>query len=338
MCQQEMQEMNRSQLSRSSMFLYFIKILDGKDPFSLVARYLKTLSTSSSVFTPGIRARMFLTGLLNESVEYNNLPEIDVAIVTSIQEIKLLDLSLNSLVASSENPIRNTYLVGPKSQQIEILSRITCPVTYIKDEDLLSSEMLQYIETSFPLARVGWIKQQVLKFKISLVSSTSGVLIVDADTVLLKKRAWFDGNRQILLPSIEFHLPYHVHLNTYLELGGLKPIQQKISFVTHHQFFQKKIVEEFFTLCAPSVDEGIMAWLKLISFLNSESPACEWHCYGSFLLTRNSKNVDLIQWKNAASSREEIEKLLGHNLNVQDVDQLRLMYPNHYSISMHHYL
>jgi hypothetical protein len=338
MWQQETQEMNRSQLSLSGMFLYFIKILDGKDPFGLVARYLKTFSTSSSVFTPGIRARMFLTGLLHERVEYNDLPEIDVAIVTSVQEIELLDLSLTSLVASSKNPIRNTYLVGPKSQQNQILSRITCPVTYINDEDLLSSEMLQYIETSFPSARLGWIKQQVLKFKISLVSNAPGVLIVDADTVLLKKRAWFDGNHQILLPSIEFHLPYHDHLNIYLESGGLEPIQQKISFVTHHQFFQKKIVEEFFTLFTPSIDEGIMAWLKLISFSISESPACEWHCYGSYLLSRNSKNVDLIQWKNVASSREEIEKELGHKLNVQDIDRLRLMYPNDYSISMHHYL
>lgn len=325
-------------ISPSIIFVNVIKHIEGKDFCNLAAKYLKRISNRPLRFVPGIRGRMILTTLLKDSITYRDLPIIDVAIITSIQEIDLLDLSIYALKESSLNPIENCYIVGPRSQQTMIMSRITSLVEYIADEDLLSEALIDFIENTFPVNRIGWIKQQALKFKIGMQTKNSGVLIVDADTILLKKRAWFDGTRQTIMPSLEFHMPYQKHLNTYLGLDSKEQLYQRISFVTHHQFFQRDIVRSFLTTNDANVEAGLLRWLRSINFADSDSPACEWHCYGSYLLLKNKNGADLIQWKNIAISREEVTSILGHFPGPRDLDQIKATFPQGYSISMHHYL
>ena len=59
----------------------------------------------------------------------------------------------------------------------------------------------------------GWVLAQYLKIWTVATSESEGVLVLDADTLLLSPRIFLDrSGKQILTPSVEFHRTYYAFL------------------------------------------------------------------------------------------------------------------------------
>src|SRR3989339_1475923 len=126
------------------------------------------------------------------------------------------------------------------------------------DESLLSfskksiSDEFSSLDPSFKTspekqARVGWYFKQILNFyaPFEIPNISSNVLILDADTVLLRTVTFVDEEGNMLhAPGAEYHIPYFEHMQKFLP--GLKRVFHKLSGISHHMLFQRAVLEDLF--------------------------------------------------------------------------------------------
>ena len=287
------------------------------------------------ILTP--RARKLVQYIFPERLEGEFGTKITAGIVTTFKDSQFLNLSITGIEKSLGENLYEIFIVCPKSDFIEMHKFTNPRVTILKDEDLINDNLLDVI-SRYPQSRRGWIKQQVLKMALVEYATTQTTLLVDADTILLRRQKWFDDDgNQALAISDEFHEPYQSHIERFQLRIGIKNLKQtRVSFVTHHQLMQKSLIKQLFeTILNADFDSRIATWLNAID-QNEPSSACEWHTYGNFLLNV-SRTINFYQWKNLAISPVKLKSLLTGNSNL-DFEKIRKNYPEFNSISAHHYL
>lgn len=287
--------------------------------------------------------REFLESCLSKEFNPQKIRKVSACIVSSIQEIDLLPLSTAAILDSQERSTAGYFLVAPRDEMKLIKKVIPSEFQLIADEELLAPKLQAYIDTTFPEWRRGWIKQQILKILAAQRLNPYGTLLVDADTILLKPQNWLSTDGiQNLQTSIEYHLPYQEHYERFMRTHNLeddlKIRRAQISFVTHHQLMQPDILNSLFGKNEESFQAGLESWLKCIDFSRSDSPACEWHTYGTFLATNFSKRIHLTQWINSGISRNSILKSVKKQIINASINELKSEYDQVNSVSLHHYI
>jgi len=94
-----------------------------------------------------------------------------------------------------------------------------------------------------PLERVSWYFQQFLKlyfFKAMGSKTLDNILILDSDTLFLRKTKFFDSGIPLYNIEIGYHKLYYDLIKKLFGFGK----QCTFSGVTHHMIFQKKYVNE----------------------------------------------------------------------------------------------
>lgn len=94
-----------------------------------------------------------------------------------------------------------------------------------------------------PPERVAWYFQQFLKlyfFKVMGRKTLDNILILDADTLFIRKTEFFDNGVPLYNAEIGYHQPYY---NLMKKLFGFER-QGSLSGVTHHMIFQRKYLGE----------------------------------------------------------------------------------------------
>jgi hypothetical protein len=301
-------------------------------------------STRLRNFTPfGYRQRELLESLLPVDFESNYELKFTTGIVSSVQEIDLLPLSTEALISTHDGMLKEKILVAPADQIRAISKVIPGEFQCLSDEDLLPAPLAKQIDSNTPPNRRGWIRQQLLKILLTNHLGGHGTLLVDADTILLRRQKWISADgKQNLQISSEYHLPYQLHLEKFmLDLGrGSNIPEQRIraSFVTHHQFMQPKVLESIFANDGLSLHDGLLRWVKAIDFEQSNSPACEWHTYGTYLAMQEPERIQLTQWKNIGVSRNSKSKYETKSIKELTVPEIIREFTGFNSVSLHHYI
>lgn len=229
------------------------------------------------------------------------LPPIEVMIPVGPSDIHKLPLTLAGIKKNVGNPISEVTLVTPNRLALmETLPSFDLPI--MEDSEVLGKETLNQVNkiSSRWSTRIprGWFIQQLVKLAFVRNSNSAGVLIVDSETVLLRKRNFLGSNgMQLLIPSYEFHKPYEAHYALFFKNMRKFPTRSRLSYVAHHQLFQPSIIREMF------VDkDSLTAWLRSGDTNSRSSPVSEYHCYGRYITENYPEKVALGSFRNIASS------------------------------------
>ena len=223
------------------------------------------------------------------------LREVVSAAINNLENFEIISVDLIVPKLSIKNPA----LLDLANSKVKI--------RLINEEDVLDTKTIENVfSTSFP-GREKWCLQQFLKLYSVLESETDFSLVIDADTILLRKISWTsrDG-RQILMPTLEYQYQYYEIL-LKLELIDSFP---KYSFVPHHMFYSKHYLHLMYKkLGKPSAIE----FAKIIESLSgkgSPSPFCiDYELYAQFMYKHYNNEIALTRWANLSISREKFIKI-----------------------------
>ncbi len=255
-----------------------------------------------------------------------NSPSIEVLFVCAAKDFELLQEALNfALLATRSHDLIKVSLIVPDSD-VERAKLIEVgpdrSIDVLPESKYLSTMQLGAIRDKFGV-RSGWVIQQLLKVLHVSKSDSPGVLVCDADTLLLRSRIWFDKNfNQILTPTWEITKSYYVFLSKY----GLVDLKPLYTFVSHHMLMQPHFMREA---------RDFMSWKNtdlmiddLIQFYDGSDPSpfsIDFELYAQYLMKRHPDKVVLAKWANKAFSRR-----LASPMNLISLDFA--------SISLHDYL
>ena len=266
------------------------------------------------------RSLRFLIGELQPSNPLFDveLEEIEILILYHPKDFSNLQRVIHNVLFSCENPIRRLRIIVP-DHYVNSLGEEFPKLNVESEETYLNSQLKQEIK-KWPKSRQGWITQQVVKIVATLQSESKGCLLIDADTILLQKRAWLTKNGiQILCISSDLWRPYVEHY----ERSFSQP-QIPLSFVTHHQLMQPSILKEMFG----ESGKGVLNWLSVGNHEHT-SAISEYFSYGQWLSYRKPDRVVYARLDNV-----HITKI------PRDIDSLlaKLKSGGRNSVSLHSYV
>ncbi len=275
-----------------------------------------------------VRANNISPAKIEHSTDFKS---VGIVIVSSSKDFELLKHTIPASIDSLGNFFNNNFKIVVPGREIDdclkIISKIdNSHIEVMAEEDCIDSKYRNKIGLKFE-TRYGWALQQFLKVSQVIQHKGSTQLVLDADTILLKKREWFDKEgRQVLFPSWEYNKPYYSLLNRF----GLGLVVPKFTFVTHHMIMQEKIMREaMFKIGASSLNELIGLVLENVS--EGKSSFCmEYELYAQYLLNFREESYFLDKWSNLNVPRNEVQNLTSN--------EIRHRYQRYYSISAHDYI
>lgn len=180
----------------------------------------------------------------------------------------------------------------------------------IPETSLINNQLIETLNSTFA-ERGTWVLQQLLKVQAVSSSKASAVLIVDADTIILRKRAWFDHDgRQLLTPSIEYHKPYYFFLN---KIFGT-PVNPRYTFISHHMVMQPNLLRTFLQKANFLDINNFVKYIIDNADRHEKSAVClEYELYGQNLIKDCPNFYWLGRWSNISLSRLHFARLRKHN-------------------------
>lgn len=290
---------NRTEPSRSALFL-----------LKLLSRFPNPEKS---------RLRFFLTRLLPFSPLKENPSTIEIFIFTSAKDLVILPLSIVGASQAHEGSISKITIVAPSSVSAEVNSVIArlkinrIEVSYLSDEKLLKDFNLSSTE----FVR-GNIKMEIVKVLAGLVAQESHALLIDGDTVLLRKRNWATKNRYLIMVAQEFstsHINYDksvLHKYEYLGLG----------FVTHHQLLRIETLRELVQSLGGvkgTADSFNSAATKYYSGADQVFPS-EWQLIGDFQSSVDYQKTVFANFSNLGLSRQKIGWLFDQVVELSEME------------------
>ena len=273
---------------------------------------------------------------LEEDLNLPNLcfPQIQLLIIVAGKDIEIMDQAISSALLYSKNKITKLTIVCPtidldacaiKVDKMEL----DISVDILDENQVISADIRKFIKEKFP-SRYGWILQQFLAFDQVLKSKEKGVLLLDADTVLVRPVHWLDcESNQILMVGTDFHQPYYELLSQLLNFSE----SPKYAFVTHHMLFQPIFYKSI--LSTRGYNSIPKFFMDVLKFANekSESPMCiEFEPYAQGMLADYPEKILLRKFSNLGMARNQQNlKTVAKALD----GEIRLSYN---SVSLHDYI
>lgn len=263
------------------------------------------------------------------------LPTIDLAIVFALKDVELVPAAVFGAINSSSNPIDVVRLVTPSLdfpevvKSIEVVRRASFLLNFslevYDDASLLGADRLKQLESHQVRDRsVAWVTQQLLKLSAVLKSAHRATLIVDADTILLRRRTWLarDGRQLIMCPEW-FRDLWTQDVEDFLRIRKTIPF----SFITHHQLMQRELVEQLFG----AEGEKLLEWA-----LNARRRLAEYETYGTYLAELYPHRAVFARFGNVEDSARPLVASVENEERLCDIAK---QYGLHcLSLSVHHYL
>lgn len=263
-------------------------------------------------------------------------PRIDALVPCAEKDLPTLPLVIASIHSASVNPVDRVVVVVRRDLLQRARAAMDAECDLVAEEDLLDEATRNLVDSIVPADRRGWVVQQLAKFEVVASSPREGVLVVDADTVMLRPRTWLTDSRQLLVPVHEFHSPYEQHFQRFF---GRTERAATVSWVAHHQLMRPPTVRAMFGLAKNERSRRLGEWVAAADF-SQPSALSEYHTYGRWLETRAPDGYALGRWGNKAVPRTSVEDLgaLPVAGASDGVRRLRREFPTSVSISMHAYL
>jgi len=241
----------------------------------------------------------------------SNLPEIEILMVSKKEDFSVLKVSLESAIKMSVNPVSAITIIVPDNEVnlvktfLKVMAEFQ-KVNVIPENKVVTKEVIELITKNRP-DKFGWILQQVLVASYIINSRSEYILVVDADTVLLRPRIWVDKNsKQILMPTQELHKPYYDFLRYSSNLYG----KTLISFMSHHLLIQVKIFREIFEMFNGSVLNALQKAFAFSSPTESAPFDLKYEIYSQYLLLNHEGQFDLVKWGNLSLPRSDLNRFI----------------------------
>jgi hypothetical protein len=303
--------------------------------FQLIKVMLLTLPKKSDFFdffTHRQILREWQANRFPEDLRFNDkdLPTIEILIVAAGKDMELLPDVIRGAVASTLNPICGITIVIPLADQKQC-EKIIHPeahaseIKILLEDDVLDESNRSKIKSRFG-DRYGWVLQQVLSVEYILNSKAAGVLLLDADTVLIRKVAWVDSSgNQKLLVGFAFHKPFHELLNTLIKTD----LEPKTTHVTHHMLIQPEFLREIFKKFSLIDTQNLVDQIVQHANPNEESAiSIDFELYAQAIMKLHPEKMELRKFSNVSVARNKDTTFL----------TLQKEFENYNSVSMHSYL
>lgn len=254
-----------------------------------------------------------------------SLPSLQIVIACSSKDFEVLPATVQISSRHVLNPIDSVTVVVPDTKT-EKVPELGTSVKVYGEEELVPQELIEAIRKNHPPGRYGWILQQIIGLYATWSSDSAGVLVLDSDTVLTRRRAFLQGGRRQLLSfSHEYYQPYEEHAT---RVWGARKRNYGLSYVTHHQLMQPWVLREMF----PQV-ENMVSWV-LAASTERKSPIADYHSYGRWLSDNYPEYVLHARWGNKSVPRRSFGSLEPQALEKEIMER----FPSYFSVSLHSYL
>jgi hypothetical protein len=260
------------------------------------------------------------------------LPDIDLLLVTKSEDAELLTRVIPLALENCENRISRIMIVVPENSILSVNNLLKSESYFgmveVKNENDIIPERIRNIIKNEYNSLYGWVLAQFLKIWTVASSDANGVLVLDADTLLLNKRKFlFSSGKQILTPTLEYNLPYYEFLKNFDNYFGLCTD----SFIPHHMLMQPVFAREALGYWRNSIDNMLNDVLKNYD-RNTKSPFCLcFEVYAQYMVTHHADKIKLVKWSNMSVPREKVIKTNYHSI-------LNSYKRKFYSISLHSWL
>lgn len=239
-----------------------------------------------------------------------NLPQISIFVACIEKDLHLLPQVLKNTIQNSRNPIRKMTVVTPRDTPIDMNNFISIgvPVEFVNEEDVISESIRIKLRERFS-GRYGWVLQQLLTITHVMKSDDPGVLVINADTLILRPQVWLlENDVQILMESFEYHKPYYDFLRRF----KLDESNFKSSHITHHMLMQPKYLREIYSEFIADNFQNIEYFVdQIIEFSNpsESSPICvEFELYALGMRTRYSSYIELRKFGNISVDKKTYQE------------------------------
>jgi hypothetical protein len=257
-----------------------------------------------------------------------NLPVISLVVACVEKDLYLLPQVLSNCINHSDNPISHISVIIPSNCTIEenVFLSLGVSIRFINEDNIISEALRIRLRERFK-DRYGWVLQQLLTITYVMESKEAGVLVINADTLILRPQVWLLENEvQVLMESYEYHKPYYDFLRRF----SLDEKKFKATHITHHMLMQPKylrliyseFIHEDFTNLEYFVEQ-------IIKFSNprESSPICvEFELYALGMRTRFESKVRMRKFGNIS-----VDKQTYSESSAKSFEQLN-------SVSLHSYL
>ena len=284
-----------------------------------------------------IRSRYEATRPFDPLSNGRDVPPIEVFIPCVLKDLPTLRLAIEGARLGSRNPISRVTVCAPERDVAAISAEVGAAAFVIAEEEVQSPGVVAQVDRIVPPERRNWVVQQLLKLGYVAQSRSQGVLVIDADTVLLRQRTWLADGCQLLAISREMHVPYRDHVRTWL---GDRVADSNVSFVTHHQLMQPGAVRAMLSCGSGSdrlkaedsaaIDVGLRCWLGAADF-SLASALSEYHSYGAWLTFSQPKQTARCSWGNVEPRRLDASA----EFDELRIATLRSEYPEATSVTFH---
>ncbi len=269
---------------------------------------------------------------VQEHLSRCQLPEIEILFASKQEDFVILLESVSAAINMSINPVRKVSVIVPEND-LNLCKQYfrNCvyldKIAFIPETNVVSGKTIELIKNQRP-DRFGWILQQVIVAEFILRSDCSNILIVDADTILLRKKVWVDVNQnQILMPTQEIHLPYYNFLSNVSEMYSIP----KFSFVSHHLLVQTEVFRGIYNMFFGDINCALQKAFDLTK-LNEPSPFdLKYEIYSQYLYKNFPERVDLIKWGNLTCPRREFDNFISSEKGR------KILSMRYNSVSFHHW-
>jgi len=294
-------------------------------------------ATGSSAKAETSKVRLLLTRLLPvDPLSKQTQSPIDLYLLTHNKDLEILPTSLLAAQLSIKENLQSIFIIGPqeiKSMVDEIIGNLNLYANFISDEELLTKYLDESWKTMSSVPRM-----EVLKILCGLHSTAGISLVVDGDTILLRKRIWASRHKTLLIVAQEYLLR---HLNFNEIILGEKQLSG-LGFVAHHQV----LVADELQILVKSGDGIVTLATKFQdSYKNFTSEnnifPSEWQLIGDLRIKENPRNIAYAKFSNYGISRDSIRWDFAvtdtYEEVVQKISELKRACPGLYSLSLHRY-
>ncbi len=251
---------------------------------------------------------------------------LDVLIPAAEGDRDVLGVTIQGLRRNLAHPVGTIWVVAdPALKSAQVAEALGCRVV---DEGsvlpIVRADIDYQVEyQGESVDRSGWLFAQLLKLSADTISARENVLVIDADTVLVRPQTFTSRGRVVLFHSSEYHPPY---FDAYRAVTGLAPAS-RVSCITHHMVMRRGTLLGLKSLMERT--RSVPWWQAVLDtcVYKSISGFADYEVYGNYELTVGG--VARRWWSNQPQSRSTLAEL----------DVLERRYGARLrTVSFHHYL
>ncbi len=252
---------------------------------------------------------------------------IDILIPIIEKDLNMLEHVVTYARRNVMHPICNVYVVAPANPNIMAQAEnLGC--LFIDESTVLPIQLRDIPYFPRGQDRRGWLFQQFLKLSCDEMCASNHILVIDADTLIVRPQTFLYKNYTIFNCSDELHLPYR---KIYEKLIGEK-VKGPFSFVSHCTLFEKSklkhLKQHIETIHHKQWFEAIIDLIDK----NEGAGFAENETYPQFVVSYYPNEFLQLYFFNIGLNRKSyLSRFLNKELKFQNNELIK-------SVSFHHYL